>query len=156
PLEEFAVSLRRQGWTVTHALTYQTDARVLKVKNPASPRQDQRRLYEFLARKTVRKLLRAILTGRQTRERLLRICLNEQELDQIVADFEVDGFAERSSNEWTRGPASAGIDSMGPTLEWLVAEWFRSRLLCPAQHGVCLAEVPRGGDLDVVAMVNDV
>jgi hypothetical protein len=156
PLEEFAVSLRRQGWTVTQALTYKTDSRILKVNNAASPRQAPNQLYEFLAKKTVRKLLRAIISGPQTRERLLRICLDEQELDRILADFEVDGFAERIGEEWTRGSACAGIDSMGPTLEWLVAEWFRSRLLCPAQHGVCIAEVPRGGDLDVVAMVNNV
>src|ERR1051326_1056454 len=119
PLEEFAVSLRRQGWTVTHALTYQTDARVLKVKHPASPRQDQSHLYEFLAKKTVRKLLRAIITSPQTREMLARICRNEQELDSILADFEVDGFAERIGKEWTRGPACAGIDSIGHTLEWV-------------------------------------
>lgn len=155
PVEEFAVYLRRQGWTVTQALTYQTDSRILKAKNAASPRQAPNQLYEFLAKKTVRKLLRAILSGPQTREKLLRICHNEQELDKILADFEGDGFVKSIGKEWTRGPACAGIDSIGPTLEWLVAEWFRSRLLSPAQHGVCIAEVPRGGDLDVVGIVND-
>lgn len=155
PVEEFAVYLRRQGWTVTQALTYQTDSRILKVNNPASPRQSPSQLYEFWARKTVRKLFRAILTLPQTREMLVRICHNEQELDKMLADFEEDGFAENTGKVWRRGPACADIDSLGPTLEWLVAEWFRSRLLCPALHGVCIAEVPRGGDLDVVAMVND-
>ncbi len=154
-IEAFEVSLRRQGWTVTQALTYQTDARVLKVTNTASPRLSPSQLSEFLARKTVRKLLRAILTGPQTREKLLHICDQEQELDKILADFEADGFATNIGHQWTKGPACTGIDSLGPTLEWLVAEWFRSRLLSPAQHSVCIAEVPRGGDLDVVAMVND-
>ncbi len=155
PVLEFEVYLRRQGWTVTQALTYETDSRVLKIRNSASPRQSPHQLYEFLARKTVRKLLRAILAGPQTREMLLRICHNEQDLDKILADFELDGFAIKSGNEWVKGPACVGIDNIGPTLEWLVAEWFRSTLLSPTQHGVCIAEVPRGGDLDVVAVLNN-
>jgi hypothetical protein len=72
-VEEFKIYLNRQGWTVTGALTQESDPQVLRIGLPSLLRQPAQ-LYEFLARRTTRKILRALLLGPQTEESLKGIC----------------------------------------------------------------------------------
>jgi hypothetical protein len=73
PIREFKVYLRRQGWTVTQTLTQESDPQVLRFgRETVLSLPDE--LFTFLERKTTRKLLRALMTGPQARETLLRIC----------------------------------------------------------------------------------
>lgn len=154
PVKQFKIYLQRQGWTVTQALTQAGDPRVLRIDSPSLLRLPDQ-LYEFLERKTTRKLLRALLTGPRTREQLLKICSNGDELDSLLARFVEEGIAIQQDGRWEKGSVCANLHDIGPTLEWMVAEWFRLKLDSPAQHGVTIAEVPKGGDLDVVALVNN-
>jgi hypothetical protein len=157
--DDFSVMLRRQGWHLIQCKPPYTDPAVIAIRLTESPHNiatGDRAFHEFLGDTIVRKLLRAILARPRTRQELLRSCSNEQKLDQVVAILEQDGLITRELETWKKGPECRTIDNIGPTLEWYVAEWFRSQLQVPARHGVLLEEVAQWGDLDVVAFVNDV
>jgi len=157
--DDFRVMLRRQGWHLITCKPLYTDPEVIAIRQTESPRNiatGDRAFHEFLGDTIIRKLLRAILARPRTRQELLQISSNEQGLDQVVAILEQDGLITRESEIWEKGPECLAIDNIGPTLEWYVAEWFRSQLQVPARHGVLLEEVAEWGDLDVVAFVNDI
>jgi hypothetical protein len=44
--------------------------------------------------------------------------------------------------------------SFGPTLEWFIAEMFKSEFASPAIYGVSIKETPSGGDFDVIVSWN--
>jgi hypothetical protein len=153
PIVEFRALLARQGWTVTHAETFETDGRI--AKPVAGPRQAAHVFHPHLMDNTTRKVLRILLLDRASREDLLHVCSNEKRIDDILARLEEDGLIAQAGANWGKSAACGHIHDIGATLEWVVAEWFRSQLLSPALHGVTIKEVPHGGDLDVVAVVND-
>ena len=157
--DDFRVMLRRQGWHLIACKPLYTDPEVIAIRQTESPRNiatGDRAFHEFLGDTIIRKLLRAILARPRTRQELLQHCSNEQKLDQVVAILEQDGLITRELGSWKKGPECTAIDNIGPTLEWYVAEWFRTQLQVPARHGVQLEEVGQWGDLDVIAFVNDV
>lgn len=94
------------------------------------------------------------MASRDTNQ-LREMCGNELKLAKILAYLEAGNVIARNGNTWTKGPQCSKINDIGHTLEWYVAEWFRRYLKVPARHGVSLQELRYGGDLDVVAFVND-
>jgi hypothetical protein len=153
PIVEFTALIARQGWTVTHAETFESDGRIAK---PISgPRQAAHVFHPQLMDNTMRKVLRILLLDPASREDLLRVCSNGKRLDGILAQLEEDGLIAHDGTKWGKSAACSHVHDIGATLEWVVAEWFRSQLLSSALHGVTVKEVPNGGDLDVVAVVND-
>jgi hypothetical protein len=144
---------------MTHCKPIYTDSRVIAIRKPRhllSLERGPAAWHSLIGENTTRKLLRALLNKARTMDELLSICGDENKLRWYLALLEDGGIVARSGEAWTRGPEVQGIDNIGPTLEWYVAEWFRSELHAPARHGVAIKEVPRGGDLDVVAFVSDV
>jgi hypothetical protein len=158
PDDKFAILLRRKGWHLqTHRSVY-NDSQVIRWRPIFGPYEGisaSQPFSSYLGNNTFRKILRAILTSPRDMKFLGEICTNHEKLIKILALLEAGGIAVRDGELWTKGPGCEGIDNTGPTLEWYVAEWFRRELEAPARHGVTIQEVPRGGDLDVVAFVND-
>lgn len=158
--DDFSILLRRQGWHLITCKPLYTDPDVIAIRHTTSPRNiavGDKAFFELLGDNRIRKLLRAILVHPRTTQELLSFYSgNEQKLDQVVATLTQDGLIIFEADSWKKGPECMAIDNIGSTLEWYVAEWFRSQLQVPARHGVQLEEVARWGDLDVVAFVNDV
>ena len=156
--DDFSVMLRRQGWHLITCKPLYTDPAVIAVRDTASPRNIEvgdAAFFELLGDNSIRKLLRAILVRPRTKQELLSLYSdNEQKLDQAVAILQQDGLIIREAESWKKGPECTAIDNIGPTLEWYVAEWFRSQLQAPARHGVQLEEVAQWGYLYGVAFVN--
>lgn len=157
--DDFEVLLLRDGWTLIGCKPLYTDPEVLairKARHPLSVERGPQAWHALLGDTTFRKLLRAILNRPRSTEQLLRICGDARRLDGYLAWLEQGDLVVREDDQWTRGPGCGTIDNIGPTLEWYVAEWYRSRLSAPARHGVKLKEVLRGGDLDIVAFMGDI
>ena len=106
-----------------------------------------------------RALLRVLLaTHHTTKEALLAICPDGEKLSSYLTFLHDQDMLLHTKHAYTRGPALAGIQDIGHTLEWWSAEWLRrsfaSQGLLPVRHGVTLTEMIREGDtgdLDVVA-----
>jgi hypothetical protein len=86
---------------------------------------------------------------------LREMCTDEKKLTRILVFLEAGTCIVRKSDRWTKGAQCSQVNEIGHTLEWYVAEWFRRYLKVPALRGVSLNELRYGGDLDVVAFVND-
>lgn len=159
PSDGFHLMLRRQGWHLTGYSPVYCDPKVISPK-PVSPWSGASYVapsfYQAIGDNTFRKLLRAVVNKPRTYKQLASICGDVEKLEATLSFLEWCRIVEREAETWTKGPACEAIDNIGPTLEWYVAEWFRQELQAPARHGVTLQEVPRGGDLDVVAFVNDI
>ena len=153
----FDVLMRRQGWHVTGNEPIQGGRKVIEWRTRFSKESpaDQLTFYEAFSNNTVRKLIRAILSGSQARNDLVRICSNETKLDETLTYLQAGGIVTQADGIWSRGPQCKKADNIGPTFEWYVAEWFRRELKAPTRHGVKVEEMPHGGDFDVVAFVGE-
>jgi hypothetical protein len=159
PDDAFPVMLRRQGWHLIECSPVYTDPRVIQWRGTFTREAQDSGYATFYAAfgdNTVRKVVRAILNKSRTMADLKAICGDEAKLQGLLAYLEAGGVAIRDSAGWAKGPSCRDIDNTGTTLEWYVAEWFRHELQVPARHGVKLEEVHGGGDLDVVAFINDI
>jgi hypothetical protein len=157
--DEFELMLRRQGWHLIRHRPIQTDPRVIRL--PPQDGQDEayvRQLfYEAFGDNTFRKLLRHIFFHKQCPyDDLRRICRGTEKLDSHLAFMLHHRLIEREGDTIYKGGAYQHIDNLGPTLEWYVAEWFRTWLQVPARHGVSIKGVVDGGDMDVVAFVESI
>jgi hypothetical protein len=159
----FDLMLRRQGWYLIRYKPIHTDPKVIRVHwqvTPDGAEYGENAFYEAFGENTFRKLLRHIFFHRQCMyEELKRICGSEQKLEKhltFMKDQELVVQDEQDKQVWRKGPAYKHIENLGPTLEWYVAEWFRSWLQVPARHGVAIKDVADGGDLDVVAFVDGI
>ncbi len=158
--DNFEVLLRRQGWHLIRYRPIHTDPNVIRLKQTftlnASESNDTI-FYQAFGDNTFRKLLRHIFFHKQcTYEDLKRICASKQKLDSYLAFMVEQGLIEQANDLWCKGTTYHQIDNLGPTLEWYIAEWFRSWLLVPARHGVAIKGIADGGDLDVVAFVDGI
>lgn len=156
--DDFEILLRRQGWHMTHCKPLLTDPAVIavrKARHPFSLERGTAAWHGLLGENTFRKLLRAVVNKPRTAEELSKICGDPAKLNWYLALLEDGDIIVNTDSTWHKGPACQFIDNIGHTLEWYVAEWFRLELHAPARHGVAIAEVPRGGDLDVVAFIGD-
>lgn len=162
--DRFDLMLRRQGWLLIRHKPIDTDPNVIRVNNHSNSSktvQDSPQyngvFYEAFGDNTFRKLLRYIFFHKSgTTEALKGICNSEQKLEKHLQFMLEHKLIVQQGCCWQKGPAYASIDNIGPTLEWYVAEWFRSWLEVPARHGVAIKDVADGGDLDVIAFVDGI
>lgn len=156
--DDFEVMFRRHGWlSFSHAPLY-TDPQILSLRWIASPtgkRYSPDAIFSAFGNNTFRKVLRAIFDhSPRTHEQLQAICSNEQLLDEHLTFMKDQELAVEEAGLWSKAPRYAHVPNIGRTLEWYVAEWFRSALEAPARHGVHVDDLAEGGDLDVVAFVD--
>jgi len=158
--DNFEIMLRRQGWQLIRHRPVHTDSRVIRVFQDSSPNSTEHEtitFYEAFGDNTFRKLLRHIFFHKRcTPDELKRICGSEQKRNKYLAFMAEYGLAVPDGDLLCKGPDYREIDNIGPTLEWYVAEWFRTWLQVPARHGVAIKDVADGGDLDVVAFVDGI
>lgn len=161
--DQFEIMLRRQGWQLIQHRPVYTDPKVIRLHhlhhlhNGNEPRETDTTFYDAFGDNTFRKLLRHIFFHKRcTHEDLKRICSSEQKLTKYL-DFMLEhALIVQADDCWEKSPTYRHIDNIGPTLEWYVAEWFRTWLEVPARHSVIIKDVADGGDLDVVAFVDGI
>jgi hypothetical protein len=156
----FELMLRRQGWHLLRSRPSSNDPKVIQLRRRVAANgieYGERAFFDAFGENTFRKLLRHIFFHKRcTYDDLKRICANGQKLDSYLAFMIDTELVVREGDLWCKGPVYKRIDNLGPTLEWYVAEWFRSWLQVPARHGVAIKGVADGGDLDVVAFVDSI
>lgn len=158
--DSFDLMLRRQGWYLIRHRQVYTDPRVIRLapEDTTVAGEDQpATLYEAFGETTFRKLLRHIFFHQQGDLSELRsICSGEQKLARYLGFMRRYRMIEIEGENWRKSPVYKAVNNIGPTLEWYIAEWFRSWLQVPARHGVTIKGVADGGDLDVVAFVDGI
>lgn len=150
--------MRGQGWSVTAKKSLYNDPAVIKQRWIHPPHVDKtyspQAFFKRFGDNTFRKLLRALFSHPCTFEELKRSCSNEDVLKDHLIFMQEQEIAVCEHNTWSKAPQYESVEGIGPTLEWYVAEWFRSELQAPARHGVTIEGIADGGDLDVIAFVN--
>src|SRR6266498_833436 len=126
--DQFEIMLRRQGWHLIRHKSVHNDPKVIRLH------------------------CRHGVDG--AHDDLRRICSSELKLAKYLHFMCEHELTVQEGEFWCKSPAYKDIDNIGPTLEWYVAEWFRSWLEVPARHSVAIKDVADGGDLDVVAFVD--
>ena len=156
--DDFEIMLRRQGWQLIQHKPAHADPKVIRLHHPHVPNNlEPMAFYEAFGDNTFRKLLRHLFFHQHcTQDELKRICSSEQKLNKYLTFMLEHRLIVHEHDHWHKGPDYRQIDNIGPTLEWYVAEWFRSWLQVPARHGVAIKDVADGGDLDVVAFVDSI
>ncbi len=154
--DDFDLMLRRQGWYLVQHRPITTDPRVIHFPSEVHAAHPTL-LYEAFGETTFRKLLRHIFYHRQgTLNELRSICSGEQKLSKYLDFMQEQLLVELEGETWRKGEYYKAINNIGSTLEWYIAEWFRTWLQVPARHGVTIKGVADGGDLDVVAFVDGI
>lgn len=159
--DNFEIMLRRQGWHLIRHRPARTDPNVIRLQHAQASAEGLEAVedvfYQMFGENTFRKLLRHIIFHKCcSLDDLKRICGSPQKLQKYL-DFMLErGLIMQDQDQYVKGLEYKGVDNIGPTLEWYVAEWFRSWLWVPARHGVAIRGVADGGDLDVVAFVDGI
>jgi hypothetical protein len=156
--DEFDLMMNRQGWQVTNKKLLYNDPDVIKQRWINPPHVDKRyspqAFFDRFGDNTFRKLLRTIFFRSRTLEELERSC-SRKILEDHLTFMQEQEIAVYENDCWSKASQYKDIEDIGTTLEWYVAEWFRSTLKAPARHGVTIEGVADGGDLDVVAFVGE-
>lgn len=156
----FDLMLRRQGWYLIQHRPVYTDARVIHLlgEDRAENGPDLHMIfYEAFGETTFRKLLRHIFFHHQGMLSELRgMCSSAQKLAKYLDFMQKYRLVVLEGENWRKGPEYQAITNIGTSLEWYIAEWFRTWLQVPARHGVTIKGVADGGDLDVVAFVDGI
>ena len=118
---------------------------------PAFPPAKKQRFYELCQRYSFRLFLREILIrrGRFRVAEVVRFSTPETGRKYLKALMEM-GLAEAAGDSLYR-LSSEPPASLGPTLEWFMAEVLRREFSCPALYGLRCRGGRYGGDYDVVA-----
>jgi hypothetical protein len=155
--DDFDLMFHRQSW---HGFSYKSlynDPDVLRLRWIDPPNSGKKysphAFFDRFGDNTFRKLLRAIFSESCTYEKLISIC-SRQKLDDHLSFMNEQEIIVQNGELLSKAPQYQHIKGLGHTLEWYVAEWFRTSLKAPARHGVTVKEVADGGDLDVVAFVD--
>jgi hypothetical protein len=155
--DDFDLRFQRLGW---QSFSYQprySDPQVIRQRWSKSPSTGAnitlQAFYQHFGDNRFRKLLRAVFQPRTSQE-LERIC-SRPKLDDHLTFMQEQEIAVFEKGYWRKNPQYQDISDIGRTFEWYVAEWFRSELKSPARHGVHVEGMAHGGDLDVVAFVDD-
>ncbi|QBD82268.1 hypothetical protein EPA93_42340 [Ktedonosporobacter rubrisoli] len=158
--DDFEIMLRRQGWQLIRHKPVHTDPKVIRIYQQDlsnGAQSHEATFYEAFGDSTFRKLLRHIFFHKRCgHEELSRICGSETKLNKYLSFMTKHGLILQEDDGWLKSPRYKDIDNIGPTLEWYVAEWFRTWLQVPARHSVAIKDVADGGDLDVVAFVDSI
>lgn len=155
--DDFDLRFQRLGWQGFSYQSRYSDQQVIRQRWSISPSTGAnitlQAFYQRFGDNRFRKLLRAVFQTRTPQE-LERIC-SRPRLDDHLKFMQEQEIAVLEDGYWRKSPQYQDIADIGRTLEWYVAEWFRSELKSPARHGVHVEGMAHGGDLDVVAFVDD-
>jgi hypothetical protein len=157
--DDFDILFRRQGWlSFDYVRPEMVDPRRLSQRwvNSMTTTYSPNEFFRLFGQNTFRKLLGHIYTHSPCpRSDLEAMCSNAATLEQHLAFMRDQELAEDMDGIWRKAVRYQHVDNIGRTLEWYVAEWFRSTLAAPARYGVRVDDLADGGDLDVVAFVNN-
>jgi hypothetical protein len=156
--DDFDLRLQRLGW---HGFSYKSvynDPEVIKQHWTHSPQTNKaygpQGFFTRFGDTTFRKLLRTIYSRPRSLEELENIWSLKLLIDHLLY-MEEQEIVICENGLWSKSPQYAHLHDTSRTLEWYIAEWFRSELKAPARHGVTIPEVGDGGDLDDIAFVAD-
>ena len=115
--------------------------------------KEREKFYELFKKYSFRLFLREILIrkGRFRVSEVVRFSTPETGRKYLGSLRDLD-LAEPAGNSGYQ-LRHAFPASLGPTLEWFVAETLRNEFACPAVHGLRCRGSRYGGDYDVVALV---
>ncbi len=118
---------------------------------PAFPDDGKRQFYELFKKYSFRLFLREILNrkGVFLLSEVVRYSSLETGRKYLRSLLDL-GLVERGKDRRYRF-LFFPTTSLGPTLEWFMAEIFRQEFFCPALHGLRCKGTRYGGDFDVVA-----
>src|SRR5258707_2950314 len=150
--DNFDQIFQRLGWhDIQYKSTY-SDPEVIRQRWLSPPNIDKKfskqAFFDCFGDNTFRKILSFIYAAPRTKDELTSRWGKLDEHVTFMLEQEIvvqDGDLMRTSSQYEH------VTDIGKTLEWYVAEWFRSSQKVPARHGVKVPGVADGGDLDVVA-----
>jgi hypothetical protein len=157
--DDFDLQFRRQGWlSFDYVRPGEADPQRLSQRwwHSMTRSYSPHAFYDRFGQNTFRKLLGHIYTHSPApREDLERMCSNTVVLNEHFEFMQDQELAEEAGGMWRKAARYQHVNNIGRTLEWYVAEWFKSELAAPARYGVRVDDLAEGGDLDVVAFVNN-
>lgn len=142
--------LRQKGFNL---MQYNPDRGLL-----LSPQTDagvEGRFYHLMQRYSFRLFLRDLMAHQEhfVLKDLTRYCSPRTAADYLRFLEEIGLVAGLSQGGYTLDITS--VSSIGPTLEWFVAQVFIREFEAPAIYGVKFRETPHGGDYDVIAWLDN-
>ena len=143
-----ADTLRRRGFT------FGIDCPMDQVVYPSRITEKNVNIhYELLKRYSFRIVLRDIIKFKDgfTEEDLLHYCSSEKVHEYLIFLTKSGIVRKRSGHRYRL--STSNIDSIGETLEWLVAQIFRREFRSVASWGIKVLNTNIGGDYDVIARV---
>lgn len=143
-----ADTLRRRGFT------FGIDCPMDQVVYPShTTKKNVNTYYELLKRYSFRIVLRDIIKFKDdfTEDDLLHYCSSEK-VHEYLTFLTRSGIVRKRSDHRYR-LSTGNIDSIGETLEWLVAQIFRREFRSVASWGIKVLNTDIGGDYDVIARV---
>ncbi len=118
---------------------------------PFRTEEAQARFYELFKKYSFRLFLREVLNHRKPFRVADVVRYSSPEIGRKYLHALAElGLAERLGGQDYRLPEPAPT-SLGPTLEWFMAEVFRKEFSCPALYGLRCKGARFGGDFDVVS-----
>jgi hypothetical protein len=113
------------------------------------------RFYELMKRYSFRLVLRDMVKYQQgfREEELTHYCSAKVVRQYSDLLLEMGMIVEEEKGRYRT--AVSPLASFGPTLEWFIAEMFRTEFASPAIYGVSLKETVSGGDYDVISAWNN-
>lgn len=157
--DDFDIQFRRQGWlSFDYVRPEMVDPLRLSQRWVHSMMRSYSPMafFDLFGQNTFRKLLGHIYTHSPCpRGDLEDKCSNAAILNEHLAFMQDQELAEEEGSMWRKAARYEHVNNIGRTLEWYVAEWFKTVLAAPARYGVHVDDLAEGGDLDVVAFVNN-
>ena len=118
---------------------------------PSRTEEAQTRFYELFKKYSFRLFLREVLSHRSPFRVADVVRYSSPEIGKKYLHALAGlGLAERLEGQDYRLPEPSPT-SLGPTLEWFMAEVFRKEFSCPALYGLRCKGTRFGGDFDVVS-----
>jgi hypothetical protein len=145
-LAELKGMLRRRGLDI-----FRFNPRSHLLLPPFRAEEAQNRFYELFKKYSFRLFLREVLNHRGPfRVRDVVRYSSPETGGKYLGALEELGLVERLEGQNYRLPEPSP-KSLGPTLEWFMAEVFRREFSCPAFYGLRCKGTRFGGDFDVVS-----
>ena len=145
-LSELKGMLRRRGLDI-----FRFNPRNHLLLPPFRAEEAQARFYELCKKYSFRLFLREVLNHRSPFRVADVVRYSSPEIgNKYLHALAELGLAERLEGQDYRLPEPSPT-SLGPTLEWFMAEVFRKEFSCPALYGLRCKGTRFGGDFDVVS-----
>jgi len=142
--------LRQKGFNL---IQYNPDRGLLL--SPQVEARVEGHFYHLMGRYSFRLFLRDLVTHQKhfTLKDLTRYCSPRIAANYLRFLEEIGLVARLDRGGYALGIKS--VSSIGPTLEWFVAQVFIREFEAPAIYGVKFRETPHGGDYDVIACLDN-